>query len=1120
MTKSRLKPWHEVVRLKEELLTGELSMAQFAADLHEVTLGLGTRPVYEDPERFFGLTYATHALRDLVRDVAGRLAGQSDKAVRQLELTYGGGKTHTLITLYHLFRRPGALPDLPAVHEFREHVGHDLPPAHPVTLCFDKIDVESGIQSVAGPNGEIRDLLHPWSVLAYQLDGDDGLRAIHADGQAQERMTPPAEPLLAKLVAKPQERGLSTLILADEVLMYARAKAGVDEVWGDRIRDFFQHLTQAVVKVDRAAMVVSLLATDPIKQSDDLGKAIMADLFDVVRRQKEEGVEPVQKKDVAEVLRRRFFEAEDIRDPDAYRSHVIGVVRNLAKVQETTDRSRSADEDHFLRHFPFHPKLTDVFYTCWTQLDGFQRTRGILRTLATALREAKEWGDACPLVGPAALLADPEAGLSEAMRELAGVATTEPGEGRKVDWAPLLLKELEKARDMQNEISALSAGREIEQAVVAVFLHSQPVGHKIQTQPLRRMIGAGAPDVIEVNKGLERWREVSWFLDDDDVDGVRGELPKDWRLGNRPNLRQMHDDACKNRVTAEAVDRHVNDEVGKGKWLIEGASAAGVKVHRMPGSPEDVADDLAFRYVVLGAGGVSESGKPSKAARSFLETKGKDRPRVHRNALVVAGPSRDGLRAVQGEVRALLGWEEVREQLAGHKVDAVRDQRLRRQLEAARGRVSETLRAAWCIVTTYGRDGEVHAFKLALPAPVRPLFVEIKNDARSRIQETAVDARALAPGGPYDLWRDDEDARFVTDLAGAFARNPRLPKALNAELLFDTVMQGVQDGLFVARLKLPDGAVRTWWREWVEPGSRTDPSLEVVLPQDAELHRLPPELLAPGKLPGLWPGADSPESGGAAASPFVAGGASLAMARLAEYFAGGYEAAFEADAGEEPAIIPRVSGDGLRKAVSGAVQLGLIWLVSGPASAWRETVPDGVLDEGARLLPPPEPVAPQDLSEDSVPAAWSDGRTNGAALTQALGLKRKCNLPWQLLVQGIKDSVQSRWLSLLPNSGPVDCSWTEAGAVLLERPSVTAPGGDVPGGPLQLPFEPSAPAAAALDAAQVQELGERVPELLEAGPTAQLRFRVQVAADGEMDAAEETQINEVLAKVAKGLLVD
>ena len=107
MTRPRPKPWHEVVRLKDELRSGELSLAEFAADLHEVTLGRGKRPVYEEPDKFFALTYPTHALRELVRDVAARLAGRSDKAVRQLELTYGGGKTHTLIALYHLFRESG-----------------------------------------------------------------------------------------------------------------------------------------------------------------------------------------------------------------------------------------------------------------------------------------------------------------------------------------------------------------------------------------------------------------------------------------------------------------------------------------------------------------------------------------------------------------------------------------------------------------------------------------------------------------------------------------------------------------------------------------------------------------------------------------------------------------------------------------------------------------------------------------------------------------------------------------------------------------------------------------------------------------------------------------------------
>ena len=101
-------PWHEVVQLRDDLRTGELSLSLFAADLYDVAMGTA-RPVYRDPSHFFALTYPTFNLRELAKDVVLRLAGKNDKAIRQLELTYGGGKTHTLITLYHLTHNP-ALP--------------------------------------------------------------------------------------------------------------------------------------------------------------------------------------------------------------------------------------------------------------------------------------------------------------------------------------------------------------------------------------------------------------------------------------------------------------------------------------------------------------------------------------------------------------------------------------------------------------------------------------------------------------------------------------------------------------------------------------------------------------------------------------------------------------------------------------------------------------------------------------------------------------------------------------------------------------------------------------------------------------------------------------------------
>ena len=1096
---TRSKAWHEVVRLKDELRSGELSLAEFAADLHEVTLARGLRPVYEDPERFFTFTYPTHALRELVKDVAGRLAGRSDKAVRQLELTYGGGKTHTLITLYHLFRDPARLPDLPAVREFREHVGAALPHAVPVALCFDKIDVERGIDGVRAPDGATRTLRHPWSVLAFQLAGADGLRAMHADGRDQERETPPAEPLLVKLIERPQERGLGTLILVDEVLMYAREKAGTDPVWRDRITDFFQYLTQAVAKVDRAAIVASLLATDPNKQRGELGRTLTATLFDVFRRQREEGVQPVRKEEVAAVLRRRFFEPEDIQDPTALRPHVIGVVRELAKLDDATAREGAAAEERFCDSFPFHPDMTDVFYSRWTQLEGFQRTRGILRILATALRAAERW-DASPLIGPSALLAAPgQQDVSEAVRELAGVATSEgAGEGNRTEWAPLLEAELAKARDIQNELPALRRGREAEQAVIAVFLHSQPSGHKAHTPELVRMAGSAGPDAIELEKGLRRWREISWFLDDADA-GVdepaagAQSLPGSWRLGNRPNLRQMHDEACAQRVTGEAVEARLEQEVRRTKALVEGAEAAGASVHRLPAAPRDVRDDGSFRYVLLGPDAASDAGRPSAVAKSYLDyTTGPDRPRSNRNAVILAVPSRDGLEAARSAVRSLLGWEDVQAQLAGHQVDAVQTERLRRRLQEARSRVPDAVRQAYAVVVTVDERNEVEAFKLA--ASGRPLFTEIKNHERSRIKETPVDAEALLPDGPYDLWREGEHARLVKDLAGAFARHPRLPKVPLPKILVDTVLKGVERGLLVGRLIRPDGSDRTWWREPVDPAAREDPQLEVCLPAKTELSALFEGLLEPGVLPELWGDAeDEPQ---------------VTLREVVEYFGGGRVVRVPKEGYDERHTIPRCAEQKVREAVHRAVEQGTVWLTNGPTSVWKEPIPYGALDPDAVLRPPPEPIAAHELTEDTLPGAWQDGRTNGIALTQALSRSRGIALPWGLVRDGIAASAASRWLRLSDGSSPVGCGYEASGGLLLERP------GDDPE-----PYRvaPPTPGGAVLEGEQIQDLADLIPRLLSASAGADLRFQVRVTLAGDLARGDRNAVDELLAEVSGDL---
>jgi hypothetical protein len=1100
MPKLPWKAWHETVALREDLKSGELPLHLFAADLYEVVMQRGKRPIYEKPQEFFGLTFPTYNLRQLVRDVVLRLAGKNDKAVRQLELTYGGGKTHTLITLRHLVHDPEKLPDLPAVAEFVQAIGQRPPKCRVAALCFDKLDVEKGME-VPSPRGKVRILKQPWSVLAYQLAGDDGLKLLHADGKAEERETAPAENLLAELLSIPLKEELGVLVLIDEVLMYAREKAAQNPEWRPRLANFFQYLTQAAVKVDRCCLVASLLATDP-RKNDTLGREIQAELYDIFQRQREEAVEPVVKEDVAEVLRRRFFTAESLRDHEAFRQHVVAALKGIQVVDEQTAKQGSEAEERFRRSYPFHPDLTEVLYSKWTQLAGFQRTRGVLRTFALALREAARW-DASPLIGPAVFLAPPDKdGLSEALREMVTVADTEEFEGKKQAWTGILDSEFAQARRIQVDAVGLRF-REIEQAAVATFLHSQPIGQTARSRDLMVLLGASRPDKIELEKGLTRWAQTSYWLDDQYGPPAEGQLPGMWRLGNRPNLTQMHAVAAKN-ISLDIVRARLLDEIGKVKTLTANASAMGVRVHTLPTKPKDVEDDGDFHYAVLGPQAASESGKPSGEAVRYLdETSGPDKPRVYRNAVLLVVPSRDGLELALLRVQEYLAWELVREEVKKQQkdgnVDPARAQTLQINIEKAKGRIPEAIRQAYCIVVTVSEKNEAQSFKITING--EPHFTVIKGDKRSRVQDTAISAEALLPDGPYNLWRNGETARRVRDLAGAFAQLPHLPKMLKASAILDTLADGCEKGTFVLRLTRPDGSFRSWWMLRPDEGALQDSALELVLPEGAELGELAAGLLAPGRLPGLWQTDE------------------ILVKAIAEYFGGSIVAQVDRGGYQEPLRIPRASQLALDKAVTSAVEGGILWLRAGPASLLGEPIPPGVLNPSAILCAPPPAIAPAELLPENLPEAWKGETTTGLSVATSLSVKAGKTLPWKSVRDALNAAVQARFLELADGSAAWPCDFPAAQSARFKVAASPRAGG--PGDPK--PPQPGVLVASAeLEPSQMQELGDIVPKLLDikVNTNTPLRFHVRIEmGDGKTTPAAEAaaEINALLKDVKSEL---
>ena len=1097
MPASKWKPWHEVVQLRDELKSGELSLSMFAADLDEVILRKGKRPIYEDPAKFFALTYPTYNLRNLARDVVRRLAGKSDKAVRQLNLTYGGGKTHTLITLFHLVNDPSALPDLPAVEEFRTHIdlGHNLPKTRVAAISFDKLDLETGME-VADPTGEMARLFHPWSILAWQLAGKKGLEILNGGKGMAERDTAPAENVMMDLLAVPNLEGVSILILLDEVLMYARQRVAQDKGWLIKLQAFFQALTQAAVKTDRCAIVASLLASE-LNRMDTLGLEITNALKDIFARQQEEPVEPVMKEDVAEVLRRRFFTTESIKDKEALRPHAITAFKGIVAHDEATKKQGAEGEKRYVESYPFHPELTEVFYSNWVQLDQFQRTRGVLRLFAMALRDSAGT-DPCPLVGANVFLKKlGEDALSDSMRDLVEIADAQSSEGQKVAWGGILNRELAFARNIQRDFPGL-ANREVEQAVLTTFFHSQPVGQKAHLRELKLAVAPTNPDRIELEKALLRWAQDSYWLDDKFTATEGATLPEDWRLGNKPNLTQIHREKKAQiendkGLIAVRLDKAIRDV----KKLTEGASGLGVRVHQLPEKPADIEDDGKFHFAVLGTDAASESGKPSAVAKKFIdETTSAAKPRVYRNAVILSVPSKDGVEMVRGRIADLLAWEQVeselRDQAKKGSVDAQRMQRLTVEMERAKKLVPDAIRQAWCMMVTVSEANDIQAFKLGITDD--SLFLTLKNDPRSRLQETKITAESLLPGGPYDLWKEGETLRRVKDLASAFAQHPHLPKMLNASAIVDTLVDGCVAGDFVLRLKRPDQTVRTWWRSRPDEDALKDTDLEVVLSASADLAEIAGALLRKGASPGLWETKTE-----------------LPFSEFKGYFAGGKVVQVDRGGYNEGQQVPKASVVVVSAAVEKAVADGDLWLVSGPTSLFREAIPAGVLTDASLLVPPPEPIVAAAILEGNIPAAWKDNKATVAGMLSQLSSQRGKPVPWYSLQQAVDGALRARLVELDANSASWPCDPSAASKVLLKAVAGATTGPGV-GGATDTASNNAIAFRAYLQPNELQDLTDGLSSIMELQVKHGIKIRFNLAVEVTTDSGLQPEATAELRK--------
>ena len=960
--------WHEHCILRDDVRQGTLELAEFAADLYAVRTGDAPNS-YRIPDLFFDRTYATDNLKKLVRDVLRRLAGQDGVPITTVQIAYGGGKTHALIALLHLSERGSELQTHQTVQEFMRFSGlNTLPRTRVAILPFDKFDVIKGL-SVVGPNGNEQQVKTPWGALAYQLAGDVGLAKI---AQHEKDYIPPAQPILAELLRMPQAEGLSTLILLDEALMYMRGVVSENPNRLGTFRDFFHGLTRAVESVKQTAIVASLIASDTVSH-DPIATQILGPIEEIFQRMKE-SIEPIsQEEDISELFRRRLFEYVPLEQDRR------GIVdRMVAARQKLPLRETQKDQsvyEKLVKSYPFHPDFIDVFYQKWTQLTHFQRTRGVLRIFALALREASG-KDTAEFIGPTAMLGT-NGKLSEAIQEL--VLTCDEGN----QWTPILTGELERARTIQNTLPLLKS-REIETAVISTFLHSQPMGHKAEESDLYLLLAHKNIDPVSVADGLSQLRKVSWFLKENN---------DSWALGTTPNLTRIHDRAM-GRITDEQINENLTNRI-KGAYL--GRNDDKVTVHTLPQSPADIVDNPELHFVIVGPEWTAVPGEQvSEHIAEFFN-------RTYRNNVIVLAPENSLLTGLRQRIRRIMGWENI--EIGDDKNLLNEPQKallLQRKQEDGTG-ISESVRSVYGVLIALDEDGKIKAIALS-PGSESP-FERVKDFLvrEDRLLTTSLDPELLTPESYFELWKEDETAKPMQELYGMFANFARLPRMLNRQVFIDTLRRGVTEGKIVLRTVRPDGSQQTFWRE-----SPTDDEelwkkdIDIVPIEYAKLHNLNPELLRSGHLAEIWQN-NVPTTIGA------------------------IRGFFDGDAA------PKLKSEKvLLDAIISAIQNGLLMARLEDKAYLRESIPDVEITDDLELLAPLEPISGSEIGHTALPDAWENETTSVSKIMDALAVSKGTPIPWALILNAVTDGVSKNLFAFTEGSPKWPCPVDEVDKVGLK----------------------------------------------------------------------------------------
>lgn len=655
-----MEPWYRIATPRKEVREGRsFSPDEFAIALEQVVAGTAPDD-YRNPEKFFRRTYFTRALREHSAMVLRRLAGKTENTAPVLMLItqFGGGKTHTLTTLYHLARNGKAANKFLGVSDLLSTAAlTDIPKAPVAVFVGNAWDPQQGRET-------------PWIDIAMQLAGKDGVEIL---GPAA-KTSPPGTEAIGRLFDR---AGGSVLILLDEVLNFINRHRNM----ADSFHAFLQNLTVAMTGTTRGAAVISLprsqveMTDFDLQWQDRITKVVRRVAKDLIANDEAE---------ISEVIRRRLF--EDLGDEKIRR----GVAKAFAdwcferRAQLpsewtavdsalTETKAREYLRDRFEACYPFHPATLSVFQRKWQALTQYQQTRGTLTMLA-------QWISAAYKEGYSHARREPLITLGSAPLEVSEFRAVILGQLGESKLMPAIEADISGPQSHARALDVDTAGplKDIHRRVAAAILFESSGGQveKIAHLPeLRFALGEPQIDTTSIDSAANALENKAFFIRKIGSDG--------FQIRHQPTLRKVVNDRRASLDDETDVKPTMRSLIRK-----EFERGATIPIVPFPDDSSAIQDSPRLTLVLIepnsewnGSGGLRTQ------IAEWTKQRGTS-PRLYPGSLVwcVKKPGRD----LRDKIELWLAWKRVERDLREGTLGADFDRSERSEIQSRVGDAEET----------------------------------------------------------------------------------------------------------------------------------------------------------------------------------------------------------------------------------------------------------------------------------------------------------------------------------------------------------------------------------------------------------------------------------------------